>query len=414
MNIFPFSTYWQFLRDRRRYQQNFSPYFCKKIVYAESLQSNHHNLSNLRYPSEPSSESLQKNLTVCSKSGTWRYLKTLGICLWTSRYVNYFPAYKLKLQNSNEPNGGIANNIKSLKILEMQNVFYLSDYLKSNGLNMFTFKIRRFLRYHSSVIKLDLALTLEIGGADSFQHFIQDCLPLLSHLKVKGIISSEIPVILKEPLPNHQNIILILRKYFPEINFLFVRSGEVYFVSRLLIPHFKPRNYIWSLPQVMLQSTKTLVSNQEIGKETSKSLIFLERGRNKMRNLQKSEEVKKKLALLAHELSLEFHWIDTSKIGLFEIAQKVAHGRIVLGIHGGSMYNLLFAQDKSLIVELIPTRDTNTVLNFAVGLDHLYLPIPLDFKFADEEVTISQHELECIVQEIRSNFSEFHREEVYE
>ena len=218
---------------------------------------------------------------------------------------------------------------------------------------------------------------------------------------------SKVPtIVLKKPLTKHENIYLILNLFFSEYNFFFVSEGETLFISKLYVPQFKPRNYVWSLPREMLHSVKTLVATARISAETSNNLIFLERGQNRMRNLENSDEVRKKLFSLANDLNLEFNWIDTSKTGLLEIAQKVANGTIIVGIHGGSMYNLLFAKQKTLIVELVPTGDTNTVLNFAIGLGHLYTPIPLNFNSGDERIIVAQSELEYIVREIRNKILE--------
>lgn len=404
MSAFRFLKYWQFFRDRRIYQSNFSPLIRHKIVFEEKMKSNHEDLKNILFPSSASSECTQRNLESCSKSGTWHYSRVLRRSIWTSRYRAYFPKIESKRQLHDGVCGGIANDIKRFQILEMNEVFYFSNCLKVNGLNMFSFKINKTYRTFKGEKRIGQAISLEIGGADTFQHFSQDCLPLLSYLKVKGILSASIPIILKKPLAKHENIYMILKLFFSEYNFFFVSEGDTLFISKLFVPQFKPRNYVWSLPREMLHSVKTLVANARISAETSNSLIFLERGQNKMRNLQNSDKVMNEFSKLAIDLGLEFDCIDTSNTELSDIALRVAQAKIIVGIHGGSMYNLMFAQARTLVVEIVPREDTNSVLNFTIGLDHYYLPISLAFNIADRNIIITPVELNSVVNEIREGF----------
>lgn len=390
------------LKTRRKYRRNFPIFFSHSVSYSVKMASDYNDNSKLYLPESDKNELFLSRLSLASKSGTWFPLPLVNKSVWTSRYRVYF---KLNLRNgclSQKPQGGIANDIKSFKVLQFTDVYYYPNYLPSNGLNMFTFRLKRGgrLKYRSK--RIHSAIAVEVGGADSFQHFVQDCLPLLSYLSNEEIIPKGAKVLLKNPMSSQSAIYFLLNSLFPQLDFYFPEENSSLSIENLFVPHFYPRNYVWSLPRPMFSSMNSLIRSKFNSEIVPNKIVFLHRGKNRMRNLANPEYFRDHLSEFAASQSLDLAWIDTSSTNISDISRIVGEARVVLGLHGGNMYNLIFAPKDCLVVELVPSRNLDSVANLAIALGYQYLPIPLNYDKSDGEVAIPLSEFGVMVDVIKN------------
>lgn len=386
MNIF--LNYIRFIKDRRSYQKNWFA-IRKKIAFEWSMTPRR-TYSNLIFPSNFSHSQDRKNRSGWgNKSGTWKFNALLGRSIWERKYQEYFPAaIQMLTLDSRMSIGGIANDINSLKIFKMHNVVYESSAHKPNGLNMFTFRVySRFRNLFKKfpLSKIDHALTVEIGGSDSFQHFVQDCLPLLCFLDRKTSLLKTNIVILKRPITGKDSITTILNLMFPNVEFLFLESGSCLSINNLWVPQFSPKNFVFSLPrEVVVALSENLISmgNTEL---KGNSILFLDRGDQKTRNLKNKQQLLTTLNNISLDKGGHFCVLDTTTESLDSMISKVCKAEFIVGVHGGSMYNAIFASKDATVIELIPANNCDSVANLFLDLGVRYLPIMLDFDKSDFE-----------------------------
>ena len=76
--------------------------------------------------------------------------------------------------------------------------------------------------------------------------------------------------------------------------------------------------------------------------------------------------------------------------------------KMILGVHGGASYNILFAPDDCHFFEIIPTIGTDSVINFASGIGIQYHPIPINFSKSDLNLVLSNEDLSNLKREMYS------------
>jgi capsular polysaccharide biosynthesis protein len=251
------------------------------------------------------------------------------------------------------------------------------------------------------------AFSLLVGGANSFQHFIQDCLPILFFLKKEELINKDFTVLLYEPLDKHKIIHQILDRYFPDLSIFWVKFGSVLLIESLQVLRFKPRNFLFSLPQKIVSSVPskfTILEGTESVDRRTIYLTYLDRGNNATRNITNSESFESTLKEIARDLGLRFIKFVAESKTLDEIISILDNSAIVIGIHGGSMYNSIWAGEKAVIFEIVPIKNTDSLANLLTDLKLPYCPIPLNFDKYDNEVFLSNNELQAISNLIKQVF----------
>lgn len=398
-----------FFKGRRTYQRNWRLIFRKKQLRKFHFFSRADS-SDLSFSGV--TDANRKRLRIASKSGTWKFSRVRGRSRWQRKYTAFFPASE-NGQNSRIGEcsvGGIAPDITSMSVSMVRNVLYFPRSLRPNGLNMFTFKLSNISRFtghrkfYDVSEKVSRAISIEVGGADSFQHFSQDCLPIICYCHKKGLLESDIKIILPEPLPGHSSVRWLLTNIFPDLEFKFVSKDETLLISELQIIQFEPRNYIFSLPQEMLRTMSDYLQNVIHESPSKKSFLFLHRGTQKMRNLVNLEDVEKTLRSIAAKFGLDYLLIDTSQTTISEIQKRLASARVVFGIHGGSMYNAMLAPLDAIVLEVVPTIDTNSLYNFFVDLGYNYVPIASEFPSGNKQFRLPPDELYMEVTSVLESY----------
>jgi capsular polysaccharide biosynthesis protein len=126
-----------------------------------------------------------------------------------------------------------------------------------------------------------------------------------------------------------------------------------------------------------------------------KNLVLITRN-EKTRNFGNKNEVIRFFKELATASNLNFILLESDTTTLSEYKSSLENAKIVVALHGGANYNLIFAHRQCIFFEFIPTRNTNSLLNFIVSLGICYIPVPVDADFNDHFVYIGAEILEEI------------------
>jgi len=335
-------------------------------------------------------------LQTCTKSGSWIKSKfpLMRSYLWTSRPRPYFPNFP-DLSKTLTVTTDLIDSVELIKIFDC----YVSrDPGRSHSLNIYQSKIS------SSGLgqKITDAILLDISGGESFQHFVQDSLPILS--LVKGLPSEleNIPILLSKPADSFKSAQL----YFDCINLKnpikFIEPHLTYFVNNLYLFDFKPINMMYGLPASLYSRGYKLIQSTLGPTPNRRSALLVER-REKSRNFKDFNLISAQIEDWAESRGLIFETLNTGTSNIEEIRSCFRRAKYIFAIHGGANYNVIWSQPDVTLIEFIPSRATDSVLPLALGFGLRYLPFALNHDKGEKEFEISSTDLDSIFNTLQLN-----------
>ena len=330
-----------------------------------------------------------EELRKCYKYGG--YKKKFGKFYWSHKKFKYFD-FKASIFD------GAPNFIKSANLLLLKEIEYFPRALKPNEVSKYMFKVKK---NKSSSFDFEFAISFDLGGADSFQHFVQDCLPII--LMSKKILTSIPNLIILLPasnknFPSQKELIRMLGI----TNQIIETDSKSFSIKNLYYWNFEPFNAKYILPEYW--ESILFKEYRKVNSNTKRNQIILITRNEKSRNFANLENIKKSLKNLAKDLNFDFKIIDSSVATLNDYKLEMPKAKVVLSMHGGANYNLIFCSEKTLFFEFIPMIETNTLINFFRHSGITYVPVPIDFRFKQSsDVAIPEEKLKEI-QEISKQY----------
>jgi hypothetical protein len=313
------------------------------------------------------------------------YRKMFGKYFWLNKKIKYF-------NFEQEIFGGLPQFIKSAELLEFNNVSFEPAKNPPNEVSKYTFKIKR--KKSDEKFDLDSAFTFNLGGAETFQHFIQDCLPIIAMSKDFIVSNPAIVILIEKPNSNFKTQELLIRSLGIK-NKIINTSKDKIIIKNLYYWNFKPFNARLVLPfdwyEKLYETLHEGVPNNNL-----EYLTLITRNES-TRNFKDENLLSENLSNLSKKLNLKFIKIDSneSDVGIYQ--NILPRTKILIAMHGGACFNSIYLSNKSIFFEFIPTQNTNTTLNFISGLGIKYVPIPLEFNLTQmEPVPIGQENLGTI------------------
>lgn len=304
-------------------------------------------------------------LSQCYKFGG--YKKFLGKFYWSHKKFSYFDL-------KNNIFDGVPNFINSAQFLHLQDIMYFPRALKPNEVSKYTFKVKKF---KSDNFNLAHAITFDLGGADSFQHFVQDCLPIILMSKDFLNLRPNVVLLLPKANLNFSTQSELIRK-IGITNEIIETDKKSISVKNLYFWDFKPFNAKYVL-QAGLESALFETIRKGITSNLQDKIILIIR-KETTRNFANLELITHSMNKLAIELDLKFEIIDSSEAKLMDYEKLLPKAKIIVSMHGGANYNLLFAPRNSLFFEFVPINETNSLINFFKYSEITYIPVPIDFR----------------------------------
>jgi len=331
-------------------------------------------------------------LNLCKKSGSWVRVKFFksNISFWTSKNLRYFKKVELPLIITRNFGVGV---ITSAEIVKLDKVC-VSSKPTQNSLNIYDHKIEK-----SETVEIEDAFYLLINGSNQFQHFIQDFLPILTFIHTFLAYNIDIPLIIKKPLNNFQS-----HEYFFELleinNPRLIIDYSDIKVKNLYIVNFKPINAIYCLPKELYSSMFTLINqHKKYIESATKNLVVFIREEN-TRNFSNQNFLVQEFSKRAKLLGLNPVFLNPSKNDLDLTINTLSNAQYIFGLHGGAIYNMIFAAPYSTLVEFITTEATDSLCHMIRSFGINYMPYAVKSDKNSVEIEITKKDLDNVFESL--------------
>ncbi len=302
------------------------------------------------------------DLRKCFKNGG--YKKLLMRNYWSHNSLKYFN-FEMGIF------GGVPNLITSSSICLVRNVNYFPEMIEPNNVSKYTFSLRRSRAKES---KLPAGFAFNFSGSNSFQHFIQDCMPILAASKEFLINNPDLPI-LAPKFHGDSKIRDQLIKLLDIKNEIIETTTDCISIRELYFWNFKPFGFKYSIPEIFYSILQRELDYIYSKKKSSK-LVLITR-KEQTRNFANEEEVIFKCSLLAQKLGLELVVINSKEASFEDWLKQLPEAKVVIGMHGGALFNLILSKPGTLLFEFVSTTGTDSVINTFTRLGIKVVPIPI-------------------------------------
>ena len=336
-------------------------------------------------------DEFKKKLDSCNKNGG--YKKYFGKWIWVNHKIKYFPKSGNIIVNW----GGVPNFIKKAKLVYLENSIIYPNKFPGNFNQKYTFYIKQNEKINKTY-NLEKAISFNVGGANSFQHFMQDCLPIIVKSKKFLLENPDVQMLLPKTNTNFTSREYILNLVGIKNQIIETDDVTSLKIRFLYFWNFIPYNSKYNLPPIFYtELKKELFKKSATAKK--RTIVLLVRS-EKMRKFKNKEEIIKCLKELANLHNLDLIIADTSLETIESISDKIKQAFVIVGVHGGNTYNVIFCPEDCTVIEIIPMHNTNTNINYISYSGIKYVPFPIDFDFTDEEVEVPLSELNMVVSRV--------------
>jgi hypothetical protein len=382
------------IRNRRRYREVFAHKVRKKSEVLAEIKFPEHQKYPGRVLHVPSNLSL---LEKCQKSGSWviNYLPLGRSYIWTSKQRRYF----LGLPNISHSLAADPSLLKSVRLEKYLNCQVSTDAASDQSLNIYSSYVNQTVKDPD----IDKAILMDVSGGESFQHFIQDCLPLISLIQQFPEIPDDAPLIIRRPAPEFLSFETYLKKLNINNPIIFTDEYSSLQIKELYLLQFEPFNATYSIPPLLYQFMyEKFQSNSSPQSEGNRIAIVIDR-RETIRNFDNLSLLYKSLNHWCKERSLILKLINIKELTLEEIQNAFSQAKFVFAIHGGGNYNMIWAPKDCTLIEFVPTEATDSLLHLVLSFGQTYLPYALPHGKGDAYFKVSASDLESILQVLDLN-----------
>jgi hypothetical protein len=334
-------------------------------------------------------------LKSCYKSGSWVRMKCLGRerVFWTSRKLKYFTEL---------PDARTSRNFGVGIITESQMTIFhyvtIDHNYPTNSLNIYNHRIAKGI----DNFEIDEAFYLCVNGANNFQHFVQDFLPILVSIRNNLNEKPDLPIILNGPSMEFQ-------KFDPFFNLLKISNPRIYVdgksigTKKLYFLDFKPKNRIYCLPSEMYKDLFDAVLHEKVFKENKKQNLVCFVRNEKTRNFANIDFVKKELSNWASIHGLNPVFINPVDVNFNDLVDFLSNAKFVFGAHGGAIYNMVFAAKDSTLIEFVATDSTDSLMHMIRSFGQNYLPYAVKMDKGSFSFEVSKKDFEAIFARLEEN-----------
>jgi len=368
------------------YRSSIYPPHKKRLRNVEGAENNIENEPYFSTENVIFIEEFRSRFDACAKNGG--YKKYFGKWIWVNHTIKYFPQKQRNIVNW----GGVANFITKANLVYLENSIIYPNKFPGNFKQKYTFYIKQKTQKEYDLNK---AISFNVGGAESFQHFMQDCLPIIAKSQAFLAKNPDICILLPKASKNFKNREYILNKFGVTNRIIETDQITSLNIRFLYFWNFTPYNSKYNLPPIFYKELrKALTLNIESAK--NRAIVLFIRREN-MRKFKNEFEITKCLKLISDLHQLDLIVIDTSIENIDSISKKTKQAIVIIGIHGGNTYNAIFCPSDCAIIEIVPIRNTNKNINYLSYSGIKYIPFPLNFNLLDEEVEVPVDELNMMV-----------------
>jgi len=299
----------------------------------------------------------------CAKNGGYKII--FGRYFWTHKSLRYFDF-------KNSIFGGIPSSIHNSSICLIKRVSYFPETISDNNISKYTFTVKR---NKMNDFDLENGFAFNFSGANLFQHFVQDCLPILAASKKFLGQNPHIPILLPKFLGDskireHYIEALGIRNEVIETNFTKISIRNLFYWN------FEPRPLKYILPDSFYKILQNEMSYLYKGRKSEK-LVLVTR-KEKFRNFANEQDVIKTCKFIAQKLKLDLVVIDSSTANFKDWKTQIPAAKIIIGMHGGALFNLIFAKPGTQLFEFVPMIGTDSTINTFAKLGVRVITVPIE------------------------------------
>jgi hypothetical protein len=342
-------------------------------------------------------------LKSCMKSGSWipARIPLPRKYRWTSKYLPYFSSFP----NLHKSLTVQTDLITSVELLEVSNCKVSRDFSTSTSLNIY----QSTLNIEGEGGDIDAAILLDISGSESFQHFVQDAMPILSLIAEVPDYLQNVPILIPQPAKSFKSFLSYIEAMRLPNKIVFISPESVTYVKKLYVFNFKPFNMMYGLPSDLYHNSYRLVNGGDVAHSKNEGVLLLERKENS-RNFKNFHQISRQISTWANSQNLSFSSIDTSTLEFKEIREKFRKAKFIFAIHGGANYNIVWARLDTTLVEFIPVVATDSLSSLALSYGLNYMPFALNHDKGDFEFEIKEEDLNSIFEILASGNLDFDAE----
>lgn len=197
----------------------------------------------------------------------------------------------------------------------------------------------------SSIRKICLEEAISIRyGWDNYWHFINDAVGTLIFIYDSGV-SKNVPIIVPEQALQHNYVreVLFKHDYFKNLKYVFQSQKQWIECKKIWFGKVMPNT------RKNLLRVCGVIDDAELLTKFSNENIFLTRGKNSGRNLSNIDIIEK----IAQDNG--FSIVDTAQLDVTVQKATFKSAKVVVGIHGAGMSNLVFAYGSNpKVLEIFP------------------------------------------------------------
>jgi len=379
--------------DRRRYRETVS----RKIRTRASV------LRRIEFPLVPIYKgnlliipSNVPNLMKCEKSGSWikNRIRLGRSHIWVSKSRKYF----VDIKHSISIIAGDTSLLRSASLELLANCRITDDHKSGKSLNIYS----SLVNYTDDPSDLEMAIFLDVSGAGSFQHFVQDCLPIISLIQDLPEIPQGIPIILREPDMHF----LSFRSYLDAIKctnpIYFIKRQFSIVVEKLYFVRFLPFNANYSLPPSLYESMYSKLSLSKLTLLNRQRSVILVNRQERIRNFKEFKSIANRLGDWCARNSLELQVLNTKEMEFHELQRAFSCAKFVFAVHGGANYNMIWAPSDATLIEFIPTQSTDSLIHLTLSCGQNYVPYALQHDKGDMYFNVSTEDIDTITDYLDS------------
>ena len=369
------------------YHRSVSGSLKKNVLVLERYESEGAASSNRNDKNIFFARKFQEKYQKCYKYGG--YIKVFSKYFWSHKKIKYFDFDKNIW-------GGLPQFITEARLVNLKNVEYNPHRWKPNLNQKYTFYT---IPSSTAIYDIEKAFSFNIGMVEWFQHFIQDCLPLVNRARLFLIENPDVKLLFPKASEAFRNRSFFLKQLGIFNKVVETDVNDCFIIKDLYFWDFTPYNAKFIAPVEWHNSLRSYFneSSQNFKKRTMILLIRSE----KTRNLVELNFLCTLLKQTAKKTGLVFKIIDTSFVKFDDYLEDIRNSKVILGVHGGASFNILFAPEDSHFFEIIPMFGTDSVIHFASGIGAKYHPIPVDFDKSDSKVSLSNQVVKDLIREIQ-------------
>ena len=127
-----------------------------------------------------------------------------------------------------------------------------------------------------------------------------------------------------------------------------------------------------------------------------------------MRSFLNTGEIISELKLISDDLNLDLLVIESSSVDISKYRDALGCASIIVSMHGGANYNLIFANKSCLFFEFVPIQNTGSTIDFISGMGIRYIPVPLNFSPTENNIRVDNKvikEIGLVAKDLLSTIS---------